>query len=476
MGVSTAFTLALIGTSAAQAFTIEDTVPLDQIAVSGERSLSSSQVSGTPLSGSTQSGGHTLNWTLSGASAPPSDLAYYDGVVKAGASLTFSGSLVYTIGAGGATILTQSASLTGTSGARFSDLVYGGTYTLPYTLSTIAPEPSKDSNPEIGEVIGSINASVSGRNCNYSGVCGGPSTTLSIAVVAGSSDTVAPKISVASSTKIYVKSTEKQAAGYGNVERFPLPMRLRMSDNTGKVKGTVVVFSDGTAVQKSTTGKYVKNGSYILRMKNPPSAPGPFYWCAQAVDRAGNYSKIKCKWLSIKVPISVLGVNGCGTAGYGPTAEWLQNYFGDVRSYGFAQDRTAVRLRNACNIHDAAYSGATIYDAIDKRYVDFRTWSRLKIDKKFRGDIRQMCRRELSQPKRMQDHLRTCENGIGITTLIASIPNLGLGVLEKSGATTYFEMVRSYGGVGFDANSTVAGIQPNKPASTFPKGGARSNG
>ncbi len=440
----------------------------------GARSASAT-LSGTPLSGTQEAGGHTLTWALSGAAAAPAELAdSYDGVIRAGSTVTFSGSATYTISQGYVTNLSQSASLSGAPGASFSQRVGGGTYTLPYSLSTTAPKAT-DAD-KTGEVIGYVSASVSSRNCNDSGVCGGPSVRLSLAVVAGSSDTKNPTVSLKKRSKIYADVGKKALKQHRNIADYPLKLTFRMSDNSGKALGTMRLFSGGTVVGGASTKRFVKNGRYSLRLTKTPKGSGPFFWCAQAKDRAGNYSPIKCKWLSIAVPISRANVNGCGTAGYGPTAEWLQNYFGDVREYGYAEDRTKVRLRNACNIHDAAYSGITVYDALDKRYVDFRKWSRLKIDKKFRGDIRMLCRRELSTPKRMAPYLRTCENGVGFTTFLGLIPLKGLSAVEDAGANTYFDMVRAHGGVGFDADATTPGTQPNMPAKTSPTGGRRNNG
>jgi hypothetical protein len=75
----------------------------------------------------------------------------------------------------------------------------------------------------------------------------------------------------------------------------------------------------------------------------------------------------------------------------------------------------------------------------------------------------------------MAPYLRTCQNGVGLTTFIGLIPIKGLSAVEDAGANTYFDMVRAYGGVGFDADSTQPGTQPQTPARTIPAGGARSN-
>ena len=427
-----------------------------------------STLSGTALSGSVDYVGHTLTWATSGASPATGDLAgSYDGVVPAGATVTFSGSATFSLGPG-VTNLSQSASLSGAEGVSFSQRVGQGTYTLPYSLTTTAPKA--DDGDKAGDVIGSLSASVASRNCNDYGVCGGPTISLSLAVVATSSDTEPPVVTLEKRPGIYAESKRK------GVNDYPLKLTFALSDNSGQALGAMRLYSGGTPVRTATTNGFVKNGRYSLKIRKTPSGSGPFYWCAQAKDKAGNFSTFKCKWLSIAVPISRANVNGCGTAGYGPTLEWLQNYFGDVREYGYAEDRTAVRLRNACNIHDAAYNGITIYDALDKRFVDFRRWSRLEIDAKFRNDIRALCRRELSSPKRMAPYLRTCTHGVGLTGFLALIPLKGLSAVEDAGANTYFDMVRAYGGVGFDADVTEPGIQPQRPPQTIPPGGARNPG
>ncbi|MBK6763982.1 MAG: hypothetical protein IPG68_12250 [Micrococcales bacterium] len=428
-------------------------------------------LSSTPLSGTQEAGGHTLTWSMSGASAPPAELAgSYDGVVRPGATVTFTGSASFSIGKGYVTNLSQGASLSGTDGASFSERVGEGTYTLPYSLSARAPKATEED--KIGDVIGYISASASSRNCNDYGVCGGPRVSLSLAVVVTSSDTEPPTISLEKRSSIYVDGKPK---AHSNAVRFPLKLTFTINDNSGKVMGGMRLYSGGTAVRSATTKGFVKNGRYSLTLTKTPKGPGPFYWCGQAKDKAGNLSPIKCKWLSIAVPISRANVNGCGTAGYGEAAEWLQNYFGDVREYGFGEDRTQVAIRNACNIHDAAYAGITIYDSLDKRYVDFRQWSRLEIDAKFRTDIRALCGRELSTPKRMAPYLRTCTHGVGLTTFVGLIPIKGLAALEDAGANTYYDMVRAYGAVGFDADATVPGTQEQMPNRTSPTGGVRNN-
>lgn len=133
-----------------------------------------------PLSGNQESGGHTISWSVTGASAAPAELAaQYDGVVSAGTKVTFSGSMAFSIGKGYVTNLSQEASLTGATTKSFSQRVGEGTYTTPFSLSAVA------SGSGTSGVVGSMTATVASRNCNDSGVCGGPRVTIDLAVVRG---------------------------------------------------------------------------------------------------------------------------------------------------------------------------------------------------------------------------------------------------------------------------------------------------
>lgn len=133
-----------------------------------------------PLAGSVDYAGHRMSWSVTGASAAPADLAdRYDGVVQAGTSVTFSGSMSFSLGPRSVTNLSQSADLTGSKGVTFSQRVGEGIYTLPYSLQAIATGSGTTG------VIGSMTATVSSRNCNDWGLCGGPTVTIDLAVIKG---------------------------------------------------------------------------------------------------------------------------------------------------------------------------------------------------------------------------------------------------------------------------------------------------
>jgi hypothetical protein len=137
-------------------------------------------IAADPLTGSVDYAGHQMSWSVGGASAAPTELAdRYDGVVQVGATVTFSGSMTFSLGPHSATNLSQYASLSGAKGVSFSQRVGEGTYTTPFSLTTTAT-----GNGTTG-VVGSLSATVSSRNCNDWGLCAGPTVTIDLAVVRG---------------------------------------------------------------------------------------------------------------------------------------------------------------------------------------------------------------------------------------------------------------------------------------------------
>ena len=139
------------------------------------------------LSGTVSSEGHTLTWATGGVSAPTGDLVgTYDGVVQAGATVTFNGSATFSVGHNAVTNLSQSGALTGATSKTFSQRVYEGTYAMPFNLTATAPGGTGSG------VLGSMTASTSSRNCNDSGVCAGPSISLKLAVVGSGSPSPSP--------------------------------------------------------------------------------------------------------------------------------------------------------------------------------------------------------------------------------------------------------------------------------------------
>lgn len=443
----------------------------------GALGASPARADGPALSGTQEYGGNTVTWATSGAQAPPASLAgSYAGTVAPGATVTFSGSMSYSIGAGGVTNLSQSASLSGSSASvSFSQRVGEGTYTTPFSLTAVAPKPPKGWSGKPGDVIATITASASSRNCNDSGMCGGPTITLNLAVVAGQSGSGTGTTPTTSDTTNPVVSIRPSSKTYGIGAR--IPVTFSVTDDSKKARWLAFLYSGGTPVAKGTSdGLAAATGAPIKReWGREGGGSGPFYYCIQATDAAGNSSDIACQWVSAQVAVTPIS-NGCGTAEFGATAEQYQNYYGDTRTYEYGDDEFSVSVRNACNIHDAAYAGATVFDPVAKKTIDFRTWSRSRIDTHFRNDIRTICKRQVGTAVRRQDILRTCLNGVSLVNLAGLVANVGPAKAGESvGADTYLELVRTFGGVAFDADATVPGIQPTTPSTTLPSGGARLN-
>lgn len=384
----------------------------------------------TPLSDTVVSGGHTLTYSVGGVDPAPG--SGYDGHVRAGATVTLVGALSYTLADGYSTLLTQRASL-GSKGVTgySSEYVGGGTYTTPFSLAVTAPRTAGEG------VVSSIRAEVSGRNCNFSGVCGGPTVTISLGVLGTDTDTEPPRI------KVLAAKEPTRIGDRTNV-------RLRVKDNRGKAKVFATMFSDGTAIMTGKSPGFVKAGGDVLKAwwRYPTGETGPFYECYWAKDKAGNTSAdapySTCQWLSVQVPVKVVS-NGCGGSAWGDEAVKVMNWIGDTRTYG---DIT-VNQRPACNLHDAGYSGATVSRIRSRELIDYRVLSRDEVDQYFAADLASQCRRALKDKALRKE------------------------CIEET--YIYVGLVRQYGLEVYDADSTTAGTQTVVPVFTTPPGGARDN-
>jgi hypothetical protein len=232
------------------------------------------------------------------------------------------------------------------------------------------------------------------------------------------------------------------------------------------VKVHADLYSNGTVVASQVTPDFDRSGKEgVLRFPAEIGGNGPFYYCLWAEDKAGNRSpgepKSDSAWLSREVPLVNVS-NGCGTGAWGSGLEWVQNALGDTRTYG----PTTVQIRPACNLHDAAYLGATVYNEFTKKVEDFRTTSRKQADREFLESIRSICKKALKGAKN-RTQLNDCRNGVdlkGMTTLADAV----------IGGMTYYAAVRNFGGVGYDWDSTTPDTQQSMPGSTQPRGGGRN--
>lgn len=114
--------------------------------------------------------------------------------------------------------------------------------------------------------------------------------------------------------------------------------------------------------------------------KTPCPAPAPQAWPALP---------------DALVPIGSVS-NGCG----GGKAS-AQGKFGDISTYRDSNTNPTaksytVNFREACKLHDAGYSGAKVRDALHGgAVVDFFTWTKEKVDKKFLEDMILICERTI---------------------------------------------------------------------------------
>jgi len=203
-------------------------------------------------------------------------------------------------------------------------------------------------------------------------------------------------------------------------------------------------FTDRPGYKAHATGKITAHvvDDCHLRIDVAAVDGGPTY------DDGESFTKIPCS--ATPVPISSVS-NGCGGAGWDSLVA-VQNYLGNVSVYRNSNINPLakayrVNFREACNLHDAGYSGAIVKDKLHGgRIIDFRSWSRAAVDAKFVRDMRLLCRRAI--PARARVALRNCN---------------GRGGNFSVGAESRFNFVRSWGHRFFDADLTLPGTQRTGP-------------
>jgi hypothetical protein len=139
--------------------------------------------------------------------------------------------------------------------------------------------------------------------------------------------------------------------------------------------------------------------------------------------------------------------NGCGGGVASSDARFADEWeFGAWR----------VNFREACNVHDACYSGTVVADPFASRpgqVVDFRTWSQERCDDAFLANMRTLCRRQISgaSPRvhsQMLDARNDCMFGEGrfqpsCSTFYSVVPQVG--GFSKIGALLAYKLVRKCG-------------------------------
>ena len=145
------------------------------------------------------------------------------------------------------------------------------------------------------------------------------------------------------------------------------------------------------------------------------------------------------------VPIARVS-NGCGGAGWDSLVA-AQNYLGNTSVYRNSNINPTARaftvnFKDACDLHDACYSGAMVKDKLSGGVKSFRTFSRHECDTKFFTDMRRICDRRI--PPAFKVALTNCR---------------ATGGNASFGARSRYNFVNRWGHLFFDADPAKPGTQ-----------------
>jgi hypothetical protein len=163
------------------------------------------------------------------------------------------------------------------------------------------------------------------------------------------------------------------------------------------------------------------------------------------------FTKTPCGAVKLVSVLISTVANGCGGAGWASVVA-PQNYLGNTSKYANSNRNPLARtytvnFKDACDLHDAGYSGAVVRDKINGgMIVDYRNWSRKRVDAKFLDDMRRLCTRQI--PATAFIALRNCKASGGNASF---------------GAESRFDFVREFGQRFFDADLSRPGTQRRGP-------------
>ena len=172
----------------------------------GPTGIASPVEAGGGVSDTLSYGGHTLTYTVSGVTAGPDDKPTHRSGTVTGKTVSVSGSATFAIDKSGVTNLAMGADLSVSGGESKSaswppkgtdGRISGQTVNFPFNLEvTIPPAPSPEAGlfptaaPSPGaspEPYATVSFSISSKNCNDYGVCGGPAVDGTFDVFLGGS-------------------------------------------------------------------------------------------------------------------------------------------------------------------------------------------------------------------------------------------------------------------------------------------------
>jgi hypothetical protein len=247
------------------------------------------------VSGSFEGDGHTFTYNVSGVEPGPEDQPFNHSGTVTDTKATLSGSASFTIGDGLVTNLGMNAAISvGDQSAQESwppegvdGRVGGTTITFPFDLTVeVPPPPEQDpddlafgttTEPEEPVPYATLSFSVSSRNCNDSGVCGGPQASGSFLVFATdrpSSPTV-DWIAVAGALGAAAAAAAAAAGGFGkdpdaDPDRWRYVLQVAASQVTVDVRGGGQLGAEAWAV--NATGAVSPAADAVLTA----AVTGPF--------------------------------------------------------------------------------------------------------------------------------------------------------------------------------------------------------
>jgi hypothetical protein len=251
-----------------------------------------------------------------------------------------------------------------------------------------------------------------------------------------------------------------------------IQLGFTVKDNSGLAKVAISLYDGGGRGRGAVLGPLKADGgrnSWNVTLSR--GLKGPLYFCVWAQDAAGNKSAgaptSDCKWIPLLVPIAKVS-NGCGGEGWDSIVA-IENYFGNVHTYKDSNKNPlaksyTVNFKAACDLHDAGYGGQMVADSIRGGTINYRTWSRLAVDKKFWADMKILCDRQIK-----------AQEPRGVTATVARAKCYGVGGSASIGSEWLYNKVRYWGNRFFDADLAKVGTQKAGRPSAKPWGAARLN-
>lgn len=232
-----------------------------------------------------------------------------------------------------------------------------------------------------------------------------------------------------------------------------------VKDDSGRATAHATLYEGGKPI-KSAVGP-VANGQRrwkeVLFAKN---LVGPLFFCVWAEDAAGHksarYPHSSCAWIKLRVPIERVS-NGCGGRGW-DALEKVQQYFGNEHTFfDFGSGlKYTVNFKDACDLHDAGYGGHIVLNKLRGGTIDYRNWSRLEVDRRFRRDLRLLCHSQI--PESAEGAMAKCVAGASVFKNVS--------VAAQVGADTLYDIVSTFGDLFFDSDLVKPGHQSDSEKSS----------